>query len=514
MIPYHLHVDELSKQFGQLKANDRVSIKVRRGSIHAILGENGAGKSTLMSMLYGLLQPDSGTIRLNGDTVRIDSPRKALSLGIGMVHQHFMLIDPLTVTENIILGLAGAWRQNLDQHAARIAELSEQFGFDVDPRQVIASLPIGMQQRVEILKSLYREVDLLILDEPTSVLTPVETASFFKMLRRLKDAGKTVILITHKLDEVMALSDRVTVMRQGIVTDELNTSDTTAKELARLMVGRDVVFKVDQHLKTNHPVSSSTPLLDVQNVNARSDRGTRALENLSFSVQRGEILGFAGVDGNGQAELAEVLAGLRAYSGGSIRLDGNELASYSVAQRLHDLRIGFVPEDRHRTGLVLDYSVSDNLILRSFNKPPFKRPSGVLDRHAITANAERLVQDYQVRTSGVQQPVRRLSGGNQQKVILAREIEARPRLLIVAQACKGLDVGAIEFVQSTLIAQRNAGVGIIYISTELEHILAICDRVAVLYQGRITGYVTPAHTTSEEIGQLMAGVQEQEHNAA
>lgn len=514
MTTYHLHVDELSKQFGQLKANDRVSIKVRRGSIHAVLGENGAGKSTLMSMLYGLQQPDSGTIRLNGNEVRIDSPRKALSLGIGMVHQHFMLIDPLTVTENIILGLQGAWRQNLAQHAARIAELSEQFGFDVDPDQVIASLPIGMQQRVEILKSLYREVDLLILDEPTSVLTPGETASFFKMLRRLKEAGKTVILITHKLDEVMALSDRVTVMRQGVVTDELNTVDTTAKELARLMVGRDVVFKVDQHLKTAHPDTMASPLLDVQNVSARSDRGTRALENLSFAVQQGEILGFAGVDGNGQAELAEVLAGLRAYSSGSIRLDGKELAPYSVAQRLHELGISFVPEDRHRTGLVLDYSVADNLILRGFNKPPFMKRSGVLDRHAINANAERLVKDYQVRTSSPQQPVRRLSGGNQQKVILAREIEAGPRLLIVSQPCKGLDVGAIEFVQSTLIAQRNAGVGIIYISTELEHILAICDRVAVLYQGRIMGYVTPGEATSEEIGQLMAGVQEKEPNAA
>jgi ABC-type uncharacterized transport system ATPase subunit len=504
MSEHHLVVENLCKSFGALRANNNVTIHVRRGSVHAILGENGAGKTTLMNMLYGLLQPDSGRILLDGREVRIDSPRRALDLGIGMVHQHFMLVGPLTVTENVVLGMEGQGaRLDLGAHEARLRELSDSFGFEVEPSEITSRLPIGMQQRVEILKCLYRSADLIILDEPTSVLTPVETESFFRMLRRLKEAGKTIIFITHKLEEVMNLSDRVTVMRAGAVTDELATKDTNANELARLMVGREVIFDLERR-----EAQAGRVLLQVENLTALGERGNRALDGVSFDLREGEILGIAGVDGNGQAELAEAITGLRAYDGGSIRLDGNELAPFSIAERNQKLRIGYVPEDRHRTGLVLDQSVASNMMLRSYNRPPFVKHSGILDFTAIRENARRLVERYGVRTSSVEQPVRRLSGGNQQKIILAREIEADPKLLVVAQPCKGLDVGAIEFVQNTLIEQRNKGVGIIYISTELEHILAICDRIAVMFCGRITGILQPHQATSDRIGRLMAGVTE------
>lgn len=500
----HLFIDKISKSFGALKANDDVSITIDRGTIHAILGENGAGKSTLMNMLYGLLQPDSGRIMLDGTEVSIDSPRTALNYGIGMVHQHFMLVGPLTVTENIILGMGPASsRLNLAEHEERVRQLSEEFGFDIDPTQQVATLPIGMQQRVEILKALYRDAQLIILDEPTSVLTPVETASFFKMLRQLRASGKTVVVITHKLEEVMDLSDRVTVMRLGRVTDELETHATNATELARLMVGRDVVLDIDR----GSPQAGEI-LLDVKGLSCTGDRGNVALEDVTFHVRRGEILGFAGVDGNGQAELAEALAGLRKYTSGSVQIDGVELAGRTVANINHDLGISYVPEDRHRTGLILDYTVAENLILRSSDREPFARGGIFLDTASIRQNAEDLKRRYRVKADSIDQPVRRLSGGNQQKVILAREIEAKPRLLVVAQPCKGLDVGAIEFVQETLLKQRDSGVGIIYISTELEHILAVCDRIAVLFRGRIVGIITPEQVTPERIGRMMAGAGE------
>jgi general nucleoside transport system ATP-binding protein len=502
---YHLVVENLCKSFGSLRANNNVRLHVRRGTVHAILGENGAGKTTLMNMLYGLLEPDSGRILLNGQEVRIDSPRRALELGIGMVHQHFMLVGPLTVAENVVLGMKGQGaRLDLSRHEQRLRELSDIFGFHVEPGETITRLPIGMQQRVEILKCLYRNADLIILDEPTSVLTPGETRSFFRVLERLRQAGKTIIFITHKLEEVMSLSDRVTVMRAGQVTDELATKETNAAELARLMVGREIMFDLERPEGRSGPV-----LLQVEKLRAYGDRGNEALDGISFSLNRGEILGFAGVDGNGQAEFAEVIAGLRPYHAGSVRLEGEELSGYDVADRRHELRIGYVPEDRHRTGLVLDYSVAANMMLRSYDRPPFVRHRLLLDFAKIRENATRLVDLYRIRTSSIDQQARRLSGGNQQKIILAREIEAKPKLLVVAQPCKGLDVGAIEFVQNTLIEQRNNGVGVIYISTELEHIMAVCDRIAVLFKGRITGFLTPREATSERIGKLMAGVAEQ-----
>ncbi|WP_137388895.1 ABC transporter ATP-binding protein [Rhodoligotrophos defluvii] len=501
----HLVVKDLCKSFGSLKANDNVTIHVRRGSVHAVLGENGAGKTTLMNMLYGLLQPDSGQILLDGLPVRIDSPRHALELGIGMVHQHFMLVDPLTVTENVILGLHGQGpRLDLKAHERRIAELSDSFGFEIEPTEVVSRLPIGMQQRVEILKSLYRDADLLILDEPTSVLTPGETQSFFAVLRRLKAAGKTILFITHKLEEVMDLSDRVTVMRAGRVTDELETKDTNPSELARLMVGRDVIFDLERP-----EGRAGCVLFEVRDVRAYGERGNEALAGVSFDLHAGEILGIAGVDGNGQAELAETIAGMRAYHAGTMRLEGRDIAPYSIRDRLHKLRIAYVPEDRHRTGLVLDQSVAANLMLRAYDRPPFVQHGFFLNQAAIRENASRLVDKFRVRTSSIDQHVRRLSGGNQQKLILAREIEADPKLLVVSQPCKGLDVGAIEFVQNTLIEQRNRGVGIIYISTELEHILAVCDRIAVMFKGRIMGILDPKQITSERIGKMMAGIKEE-----
>lgn len=497
----HLVTRGISKSFGSVRANDNVSITVKRGTVHAILGENGAGKSTLMSILYGLIRPDGGEILINGRVVSIRSPRHALDLGIGMVHQHFMLVDPLTVTENVVLGSKPTARLDLGSHERRLLDLSGEFGFDVDPRKTVSKLPVGMQQRVEILKALYHDADLIILDEPTSVLTPSETRSFFEVLRCLRRGGKTIVLITHKLDEVMSLTDRVTVMRGGRVTDEVATSETNPAELARLMVGRDVVLNVKR--SEGKP---GKPLLMIRDLRSRGSRMNWALNGLSLTVHEGEILGVAGVDGNGQAELAEVISGLRPYQEGSASLLEQELSGFSVAERTHDLGIAYVPEDRHRTGLVLDQSIASNLILRSCNRAPFAGSFGILNAAKIRENALRLVATYKVKCETILQDVRRLSGGNQQKLILAREISRNPRLLIVAQAVKGLDVGAIEFVQQALLAQRDRGMGILYISTELEHIFAICDRIAVMSRGRITGVLPNRDATPERIGQLMSGM--------
>lgn len=497
---HHLVVDRVTKTFGDLKANDAVSLHVRKGTVHAVLGENGAGKTTLMNILYGLYHPDAGRIRIGGRAVRINSPRGALESGIGMVHQHFMLIGPLTVIENVILGLEqSGLRLGLAEHVERLIELSQSFGFDIEPSEPVWKLPMGMQQRVEILKLLYRNADILILDEPTSVLTPSETGPFFDVLGRLKEAGKTILFITHKLEEVMAVADEVTVMRDGKVTAELKTSETNPRELARLMVGRDVVFDITRSEGHFGPAK-----LTVEGLRAQNDRGLQALDDVGFEVRTGEILGIAGVDGNGQAELAEVIAGLRPIEAGRILIGGADAAHASVAERKHGFKMGYVPEDRQVVGLDLNHSVAFNLILRSLGRAPFTR-FGILDFKTIRAHAERLTERYDVRPRRVEQEVRFLSGGNQQKVILAREIEDEPEVLIVSQPCKGLDVGAIEFVQKTLLDQREKGVAILYISTELEHIMAVCDRIAVMSRGRITGILKPEEAAPERLGMLMAG---------
>jgi ABC-type uncharacterized transport system ATPase subunit len=500
---HHLTVDGITKTFGDLRANDDVSLHVERGSIHAILGENGAGKSTLMNILYGLYQPDSGRILVDGHEVRIESPRDALRHGIGMVHQHFMLVRSLTATENVILGMRqDGLGLNLGEHSARLKELSDSFGFEIDLNQVVWKLPMGTQQRVEILKLLYHNADILIFDEPTSVLTPSETGPFFDVLRRLAAADKTIIFITHKLEEVMAISERVTVMRDGRVTAVVETASTNRRELARLMIGRDVVFDIRHREK-----QPGRGLLEVEGIRAQSDRDLVALDDVSFTVRSGEILGIAGVDGNGQSELAEVITGLREPVAGRIIVDGHDVSQASVEERKQRFRLGYVPEDRHEVGLVLQDSVAMNLVLRSYRSPPFATHF-LLNRKTIETNAEKLVKQYDVRLQDIGQDVRYLSGGNQQKVILAREIEDNPQVLVVSQPTKGLDVGAIEFVQNTLLDQRGKGVAILYISTELEHLFEVCDRIAVIFRGRITGLLETADATPERLGLLMAGVQE------
>jgi simple sugar transport system ATP-binding protein len=501
---YHLVVEDVTKTFGELKANDGVSLHVRRGGVHAILGENGAGKTTLMNILYGLYDPDEGRILIDGNEVGIDNPKAALEHGIGMVHQHFMLVGPLTVTENVILGMKKlGLTLGLADHGRKLAELSDSFGFQVDPSELVWKLPMGMQQRVEILKLLYHSADIFILDEPTSVLTPSETGPFFQVLERLTEAGKTIIFITHKLEEVMAVADQVTVMRDGKVMAEMATAETDRRELARLMVGRDVVFDIERP-----EANLGEVMLEAEGLRANNDRGLQALDDITFQVRAGEILGLAGVDGNGQAELAEVITGLRPLDAGHVRIAGDDVSEASVAERKHQYGVAYVPEDRHRVGLVLDHTVQSNLMLRDYERAPFAKFK-ILDFGAIRANAEALVKRYDVRLQGVDQETRYLSGGNQQKLILAREIEGGPKVLIVAQPTKGLDVGAIEFVQNTLLEQRRQGVAILYISTELEHLLAVSDRIAVIFQGRISGILEPAEATPERLGMLMAGAEGQ-----
>ncbi|ODT32377.1 MAG: ATPase [Kaistia sp. SCN 65-12] len=497
----YIHIDGISKSFSGFKALDDVSIEIAKGAIHAILGENGAGKTTLMNILYGLYRPDEGQITLDGKPLRMTSPRDAIAGGIGMIHQHFMLVDTLSVTENIVLGLSGGIRPaNLKTHEARIRALSGKVNFDIDPAAPIWSLPMGMRQRVEILKALYREAQVLILDEPTSVLAPTEIESFLDSLRTLRAAGHTILLITHKLDEVMQVADRITVMRHGKVADEMDAADSTPRELARRMVGRDVILDLKREQTTPGDV-----VLEVRGLTARNDQGVRALDDVGFAVRAGEVLGVTGVDGNGQRELSEVIAGLRALDGGVILAEGKDISGFDVKARKNEAGIGFVPEDRQHTGLVLDYPVATNFVLRDYDRAPVSR-HGILDYGFIARNAVDLVKRYDVRLRSPQQPIRFLSGGNQQKVILAREIEARPRILIVMQACKGLDVGAIEFVQNMIFSLKKEGVGVLYVSTELEHVLDISDRIAVMCRGAITGIISPKEATPERLGELMAGV--------
>jgi general nucleoside transport system ATP-binding protein len=497
----HIVIDSVTKAFDGFVALDSVSLRVRKGAIHAILGENGAGKTTLMNILYGLYQPDGGQVLLAGEPLRLHSPKDAITHGIGMIHQHFMLVNSLTVTENIVLGLEnGPRRLDIRAHERKIGEMSRAFGFDVDPAAPIWTLPMGMRQRVEILKALYRDAGVLILDEPTSVLTPNEIGAFLDGLKKLRDAGHTILFITHKLEEVMQVADRVTVMRAGRVVGEMDAARTDAKELARLMVGRDVMIELRPHQDRRGEI-----VLEAEHLVATGDRGTRALDDLSFGLRRGEILGVVGVDGNGQRELGEVIAGLRPLDGGRILVEGRDIGPLSIRRRKVEAGIGFVPEDRQATGLVLDYPVATNLVLRDFDRAPASR-YGLLDFGHIGRNAAELVARYDVRLRSTQQPARLLSGGNQQKLILAREIEAKPRILVVMQACKGLDVGAIEFVQNTILDLKDKGIAILYISTELEHVLSVADRIAVLYRGRVTGLLDRVEASPARLGELMAGI--------
>jgi simple sugar transport system ATP-binding protein len=498
-IPARLSLKGIVKQFGAFRANDDVTLEIAENSIHAVLGENGAGKSTLMNIIYGLYTPDAGRILSRGREVSIGDPREAMALGIGMVHQHFKQVNTMTVVENVVLGLPGPQLLDLDDDRRRIVEMAADLGSEIDPDQPMSTLPIGTQQRVEILKMLYRDADLLILDEPTSVLTPNEIESFFGLLKRLRDRGRTILLITHKLDEVMDLSDRVTVMRQGRVEAEMQTADTTPRELARVMVGRDVVFDV-----RHTPPNIGSPVLQLEGVSALDDRGVRALHEMSLTLRAGEILGIVGIDGNGQRELAETVVGLREITGGTITVSGTDTQGYGPAERRTKLGIGYVPEDRQKVGLDLDSDISLNMVLRSFRDAPYSR-LGWMDFARIRRHAEDLAKRYDVRMRGIGQRVRDLSGGNQQKIILAREIEDNPKVLVVSQPTKGLDVGAIEFVQRTLLAQRDEGAGILYISSELEELLLVADRLAVIFKGRIVGELPASEATPEKLGLLMTG---------
>ncbi len=499
-MPSHLRLEHITKTFLGVAANNDVTLEVNQGEIHALLGENGAGKTTLMNVLYGLYRPDAGRIVLRGDEVRFDSPSDAIAHGIGMVHQHFMLVPAFSVAENIVLGLPSARPPRLDLRAAgrRIAELSAAHGLEVDPQACVWQLPVGAQQRVEIVKALYRGVDLLILDEPTAVLTPGEAADLFRTLRCLAAAGHTIIFISHKLNEVMDVSDRVTVLRDGRVVTTVPTAETSPRPLAEMMVGRPVLMEFERAA-----AAPGEAVLQVEGLSAAGDRGLSALRGVSFEVRRGEILGVAGVDGNGQSELAEVINGLRRPAAGRVRLLGHDLTGASP-RTVIEANVGYIPADRRTAGLVTEFTLAENFILKTFADRRFCR-WGWLDLPAIGAHADRLLHDFDIRAPSARVPARQLSGGNQQKVVLARELSQQPDLLVASHPTRGLDVGATEYVIRNLLAQRARGAGILFISTELEEILAVSDRIAVLYEGEIMGIISGVEADAHEIGLMMAG---------
>ncbi|WIM37378.1 ABC transporter ATP-binding protein [Paenibacillus sp. PK4536] len=495
-----VELKQITKVFPGIIANDSISFKLHKGEIHALLGENGAGKSTLMNVVFGLYQPEEGSIEVNGEPVIIDSPNRAIELGIGMVHQHFKLVQPFTVTENIILGSEPkkGTRINYKKATEEIRQLSEQYGLQVNPNAKIHDISVGMQQRVEILKTLYRGAEILIFDEPTAVLTPQEISELMEIMKRLVAEGKSIILITHKLKEIMQIADNVTIIRRGKVVDTVKKSETTPQELAEKMVGRNVTFKVDKK-----PAEPGSVVLEMANIVSNNKEGTAVLQGLNLQVRAGEILGIAGVDGNGQSELIEALTGLRHVDGGTVKLLGQDITNMSP-RKITESGVSHIPEDRHKHGLVLDFSVSENMVLETYYKPPFNK-GGFLNFDAIDKHATRLVERFDVRTPSIATHARSLSGGNQQKAIIAREIDKNPTLMIAAQPTRGLDVGAIEFVQQQLIAQRDQGKAVLLISFELDEIINVSDRIAVIYEGQIVGEVLPEKTNDQELGLMMAG---------
>lgn len=490
----------ITKRFPGIVANDNIHLVIKKGEIHALLGENGAGKSTLMNVLFGLYQPEEGEILINEKPVNITNPNVANDLGIGMVHQHFMLVEPFTVTENIILGNEPKKGLKIDiESAAREVEaLSNKYKLMVDPHAKIEEISVGMQQRVEILKTLYRGADILIFDEPTAVLTPQEIHELIDILKNLVKEGKTIILITHKLKEIMAVCDKVTIIRRGKVIDSVTVADTNPDELAAKMVGREVSFKVVK--KISQPKEA---ILSVDRVTSLGNRGVNALNEISFAVHAGEILGIAGVDGNGQSELIEALTGLRKIQGGKITLKGKEITN-RTPRVISESGLSHIPEDRHKRGLILDFSISENMVLETYFHPAFNK-SGFLRYDAINNHAEKLIQEFDVRTPSIHTPARALSGGNQQKAIIAREVDKDPDLLIAAQPTRGLDVGAIEFIHKRLIEQRDKGKAVLLFSLELDEIMNVADRIAVIYEGKIVGIVNPKETTEQELGLMMSG---------
>src|SRR6266576_2463816 len=494
-----LELRQVSKRFGSVQANDAVSFTVTPGTIHAIVGENGAGKSTVMRIAYGFYTADSGDILIDGQAHVIRTPHDAIALGIGMVHQHFMLVEPMTVAENIVLGSEPGSAASLDlkKAADEIRKLSDEFKLTVDPNATIENLSVGQQQRVELLKALYRRAELLILDEPTAVLAPQEVEEFFAILRGMREQGKTIVIITHKLSEVLAISDNVTVMRDGRVVGDVKTSATNAAELARLMVGRDVLLRVEKP-----DAKPGASLISLHDFSIAGRDGTKRVDKVSFEVRAGEIVGIAGVEGNGQTELIEALAGLipGSYVSGSINFEGRDITRLDARAR-KELGIAHVPEDRHRRGLLLDFSLAENTILGvHYRKPAVMGPGSVfLDQKGIQGRTEQVIRDFDVRPPNPTLPARALSGGNQQKLIIGREFELNPKLLLVSQPTRGVDIGAIEFIHSKLVALRDAGCGVLLVSAELEEVTALSDRLLVIHKGKIAGEVDPKVTSNEAI---------------
>jgi simple sugar transport system ATP-binding protein len=497
-LPVKLELRGITKRFGGLVANDHIDLVVEPGEIRALLGENGAGKTTLMNVLYGLIQPDEGEILINNEPVSIRSPKDAINAGVGMVHQHFMLVPVFTVAENVTLGVERVRGPGLlDRRRARrdVLELSERFGLRVDPDANVEDLPVGVQQRVEIIKALLRDASVLILDEPTAVLTPGESQDLFRIMRQLREGGRSIVFISHKLKEVQAIADNITVIRRGQVVGERPPA-TSDSELAALMVGRSVQLRVSKK-----PASPAGVRLEIRDLTVAGERGQTAVSAISFQVRGGEILGIAGVQGNGQTELCEALMGLRPCLG-SVLLDGAEIGAASTRDRLR-AGIGYIPEDRQEDGLVGGFTVADNLVLDVYDRPPYA--SGLaLNLDKIRESAVSLVADYDVRTTSVLTPVGTLSGGNQQKVIVARELSRDNKLLLASQPTRGLDVGSIEFVHSQIVAQRDRGVAVVIVSSELDEIYALADRIAVMYEGKIVGFAEP-DIPEAELGLMMAG---------
>ena len=495
-----LELHGVTKQFPGVLANDHIDFDLRRGEVHALLGENGAGKSTLMNIVYGLYAPDEGEIRIKGQPVALTSPHDAIERGIGMVHQHFMLIPVMTVAENIVLANEPTRAHILlDQGSAeeRVRQIAGTFRFAVDPHARIQDITVGQQQRVEIMKALYRNADIVILDEPTAVLTPQEARELFQIIRTLTQEGISIIFISHKLNEVLEIADRITVLRRGKVIETIPREGATEKGLARSMVGREVLLRVEK----SRPTTGET-LLEVDDLSVTDDRALEAVRNVSFDVRAGEIVGIAGVDGNGQTELIDALTGLRKPTSGSVRIGGRDLTSATAHEHL-EAGLGHIPEDRQRRGLVLDFSLAENLLLHDYDKAPFSK-FGWLSPGRVLERARSLLGEFDVRGGGPRTLASALSGGNQQKVVVAREVSRDPRVLIAAQPTRGLDVGAIEFVHKRLVAERDEGRAILLVSLELEEIVSLSDRILVIYEGRIVGEYGP-DVSEEELGIAMTG---------
>ncbi len=501
-----LRMEGIVKIFPGVLANDHVNFSLEKGEVHALLGENGAGKTTLMNILYGLYKPEEGHIYLNDKEVKINSPLDAINLGIGMVHQHFTLVPPFTVVENVVLGLKSPREPFLDLKGAaeKIKEIAKRYNFKIDPWAKVWQLSVGEKQRVEIIKALYRGANILILDEPTAVLTPQEANELFEVLKDMKEEGKSVVFISHKLDEVMKISDRVTVLRDGKSIKTLNTKDTSPQELARIMVGRDVIFTLSKS-----EFKPGKEVIKVEGLKALNDKGLLALDGISFSIREGEILGIAGVSGNGQKELEEVIYGLRPLKEGKIYLNGEDITGKSPAY-LIEKKVSYIPEDRMERGLILDFEIKENAVLETHKDPPFAK-NGFLNYKEISNFTQELVRDYNIKVPAINAIVKVLSGGNLQKLILGREISRDPVFLIASQPTRGLDIGATEYIRERLLRERENRKAILLISEDLEEILSLSDRILVIYEGRIMGILDPedARRNIEKLGLLMAGVKEE-----